>query len=73
MASNLKVINGRSKKEADEFLTEAAGRGYEEVFIVGFRDGNIETGYTEHVSRSRLLGALEELKYRILHDAYRDE
>jgi len=40
---------------------------------VGFRDGNIETGYTEHVSRSRLLGALEELKYRILHDAYRDE
>ena len=73
MSSKLKVINGRSKKEAGEFLAEAAGREFDEVFIAGFRDGNIETGYTCHLSRQRLLGALEELKFRILNDAYNED
>jgi len=55
-----------------ELLEGAMGRGFDEVVIVGWRRGDktISTAYSRHISRAKLIGGLEEAKFRLLNDAY---
>ena len=67
--ASLKVAQ-RNASGVRERLEEALEQDFDAVLVVGFKGGDVIAGYSDHVSRAKILGALEELKFRLLNDCY---
>ena len=69
MPSNLELINGHYTRDAASLLTDAALLDYETVVIIGFKGGSVTIQHSALVSKSMLLGAIEQAKHHILNSA----
>ena len=70
--SELKVLKTPSKGEQNEVqerLQEALDREYDEVFIIGMKDGMLCTTHSGYKSIEQKLGLLEILKHNLIQGA----
>lgn len=57
------------KNEVKEKLQAAIAQEYDEVFIIGTKDGMLHTTYSGYKDIERKLGALELLKFNMIERA----
>ena len=70
--SELKVIKPPTKGEQNEVqerLKDAFDREYDEVFIIGMKDGMLCTTHSGYKSIEQKLGLLELLKFNLIQGA----
>jgi hypothetical protein len=73
--SGLKVLKTPSKGDQNavkQRLLNAIEREYDEVFIIGTKDGALHTTWSGYSAIEHKLGLLELLKYEIIDGARRD-
>ena len=56
----------RERHRVDEALKEAGEQDYDEVVILGFKDGKSYLLHSQIESTVRLIGAIEWLKFRMM-------
>ena len=54
------------KNGVSKILTEAVEAGFEEIFIIGVRDGNMQTLISGYKGLDQKLGLLELLKHNMI-------
>ena len=69
MPAKLELINGHYTRDAASLLTDAVLLDFETVVIIGFKDGASHIQCSAYVSKSMLLGAIEQAKHHILNSA----
>ena len=70
--SELKVLKPPTKGEQNEVqerLKDALDREYDEVFIIGMKDGMLCTTHSGYKSIEQKLGLLELLKHNLIQGA----
>lgn len=70
--SEITVLKPPSKgkqNEVRERLQEAIDTDFDEVFIVGLKDGNLRTTYSGYKDIEQKLGVLELLKHNMIKGA----
>lgn len=68
MTAKLELINGHYTRDASEVLTEAIDADFETVVVLGFKEGAVHIKRSAMLSRTALLGAIEEAKHHILEN-----
>ena len=69
MPAKLELITSHYTRDAAGLLTDAILLDYETVVIIGLKDGVAHIRFSEHLSRLKLLGAIEQAKFHILNNA----
>jgi UDP-N-acetyl-D-mannosaminuronic acid transferase (WecB/TagA/CpsF family) len=70
MMTKLTTLPSRGdKNEVSKKLQEAIDAEYDEVFIIGSKDGYLRTTYSGYKDIERKLGAIELLKFNMIEGA----
>ena len=69
MSAKLELITRHYTRDAAGLLTDAISFDFETVVIIGLRDGELYIQRSAYVSKSMLLGAIEQAKHHILNSA----
>ena len=68
--TKITALPGRGdQNEVRQRLQEALEQEYDEVFIIGTKDGRLHTTYSGYKDIERKLGALELLKFNLIEGA----
>lgn len=64
----IEIKSAKSSVESDakDLLNEAVAMDYETVIIFGFKDGEVRVTYSKSRSYLTVVGALEEVKHRLI-------
>ena len=63
---NLVPIKSQYEQDVKEVLQDAISQGFEAVAVVGYRDGHSWIKSSKLVSRHAFIGALEDIKSKVL-------
>lgn len=64
MSAAIKLVTARDevKQDAKQLLTEAIGRDFESVLVIGWKDGKVQFNNSASLDAIKIIGALETAK-----------
>jgi len=71
-SDNLTVLPSKAdRRKVDDTLQKVKDAGFDEVVIIGFKNGKSYLNHSKIENINTLVGSIEDMKYRLLADTMR--